>query len=452
MQRAHVLPCLPVHSKPVSRSLAVLFAINILNFYDRQVLGALLEPIRKEFHLSDTQLGTLGTLPIVLYALIGLPLGRLADRASRKKLLAAGVAVWASLTAWGGLAQSYTMLLLSRLGVFVGEATCAPTATSWIGDLFPADRRSRALAIFMLGVPIGGSLSYAISGPVAQAWGWRTALVVAALPAVLLIPALLSLDEPARGASEARPTSAAAPSVWSILSIPTMWWIIASGALVNFNLYALATFFPAFLTRYHGLTVGAAGLWAGIGYAVAGIAGGAIAGAWGDRVIHKRQDGRMRSAAAAALMAAPLALIGIRQPAGGAAASIMLIMAAYGFLNMYYGFVYSAIHDIVAPAVRGTAMSIYFLAMYLCGASFGPLLTGRLSDYLAHAAAHAAGFAVVSETYRAVGLHQAMYVIPVLSAALAFVLYAGSRTIPADMAHAARRNEAGGRAVVQSAR
>jgi MFS family permease len=325
--------------------------------------------------------------------------------------------------------------MFSRLGVYVGEAACAPAATSWIGDLFPAERRSRALAIFMLGVPIGGSLSYAISGPVAQAWGWRAALVVAALPALLLIPALLSLDEPARGASETRRPEAVAPaSVWSILRIPTMWWIIASGALVNFNLYALATFFPAFLTRYHGLSVAQAGLWAGVGYGVAGLAGGLIAGAWGDHVLHKRKDGRMLSASAAALVAAPLALIGIRQPAGGAAASITLIMIAYGFLNMYYGLVYAAIHDIVPPTVRGLTMAIYFLAMYLCGASFGPLLTGRLSDYLAHAAAHAPGSAVVGEAYRAIGLHQAMYMIPVMSAGLALVLYAGSRTIAADMA------------------
>jgi MFS family permease len=431
------------------RSLAVLFAINILNFYDRQVLGALLEPIRKEFHLSDTQLGTLGTLPIVLYALVGLPLGRLADSGSRKKLLAAGVAVWASLTGLGGIVQSYVMLLVSRLGVFVGEAACAPAATSWIGDLFPAERRARALALFMLGVPIGGALSYAISGPAAQAWGWRMALVVAALPAVLLIPALLRLDEPARGASEARPGAATARPVRSILRIPTMWWIIASGALVNFNLYALGTFFPAFLTRYHRLSVGQAGLWAGVGYGAAGVAGGLIAGFWGDRVIHKRKDGRMLSASAAAFVAAPLALMGIRQPAGGAAASIALIMTAYGFLNMYYGLVYSAMHDIVAPAVRATTMAVYFLAMYLCGASFGPLITGRLSDYLARSAAHAAGSAIVGEAYRAIGLHQAMYVIPVMSAALALVLYAGSRTIAADMA---RRDAAGPFTVVQSAR
>ena len=438
-----------MRSKSLQASLAILFLVNVLNFYDRQVLGALLEPIRREFHLSDTELGALGTLPIVLYAFAGLPLGRLADSANRKRLLAAGVAVWASLTGLGGLAKSYLLLLLSRVGVFAGEAACAPTATSWIGDLFPCEQRSRALAIFMLGVPIGGALSYAISGPVAQAWGWRAALVAAAVPAVLLIPALLSLHEPARGASEARSTAAPQPaSATAILRIPTMWWIIASGALVNFNLYALATFFPAFLTRYHGLSVAAAGLWAGVGYGAAGIAGGMIAGAWGDRVIHQRPDGRMLSASCAALVAAPLALAGTLEPAGAAAASIVLIMAAYGFLNMYYGLVYASIHDIVAPALRGTAMAVYFMAMYLCGASFGPLLTGRLSDYLARRAAQAAGSTTLGEIYRAIGLHQAMYVIPALSVGLALVLWAGSRTIARDMA---RRDDPGARALAQPA-
>ena len=124
-------------------------------------------------------------------------------------------------------------------------------------------------------------------------------------------------------------------------------------------------------------------------------------------------------------------------------------MTGYGLLNMYYGLVYAAMHDIVAPQVRGTAMSIYFLAMYLCGASFGPLITGRLSDYLARHAALAAGAVQVGELYRAIGLHQAMYVIPAISMGLAVVLYAGSRTIEADM----RRRDAGGRrTVLQSAK
>ena len=128
-----------------------------------------------------------------------------------------------------------------------------------------------------------------------------------------------------------------------------------------------------------------------------------------------------------------MSFFSIQQPAGSAYSAILFLMAAYGLLNMYYGLVYSAIHDIVAPAHRGTTMAIYFMAMYLCGASFGPVLTGRLSDLMARSAAEAAGSPVVTEVARAIGLHQAMYVIPVLCAALGIVLYAGSRTISADM-------------------
>jgi MFS family permease len=421
-----------VHSKALPRSLAVLFAVNILNFYDRQALGALAEPVRKEFGLNDTQLGALTTMFTLLYALVGVPLGRLADAWSRSKLLALGVAVWTSLTAVGGLATSYGMLMFSRLGVAMGEAVCAPAATSWIGDLFPPARRSRALAVFMLGVPLGAALSYSISGPVAQVWGWRTAMVLAALPGAVLVPVLLMLREPQRGASEDRP-AAVAGSAWALLRIRTLWWMIASGALVNFNLYALGTFLPAFLTRFHGLSVGESGFWSGLGHAAAGVAGGLFAGFWGDRAIRKARQGRMRAAALAALLAAPAALFGISQPAGAAQAALIGIMVAYGLLNMYYGLVYSALQDIVAPGLRGTAMAVYFMAMYLCGASFGPLLTGRLSDWMARRAADAAGSPAVTEAFKAIGLHQAMYVVPALSAALALVLYAGSRTIGADM-------------------
>src|SRR5580704_10314674 len=111
-------------------ALSVLFAVNLLNFYDRQALGPLIEPIRKEFHLTDTQLGLLGTMFLVLYAFVGVPFGRLADSWSRKKLLVLGMLVWSALTGASGFAATYTMLLFTRLGVGVGEAVCAPVGTS----------------------------------------------------------------------------------------------------------------------------------------------------------------------------------------------------------------------------------------------------------------------------------------------------------------------------------
>jgi predicted MFS family arabinose efflux permease len=159
----------------------------------------MLEPLRHELGLSDTELGALPTVFTIVYALAGLPLARLADTGSRRKLLAAGMGLWASLTALGGLAANYWMLLATRLGVGIGEAVCAPTATSWIGDLVPPERRARAMAGFMMAVPVGVMLSFAITGPAAQAYGWRVALALGALPAVVLIPALLGLEEPPRG-------------------------------------------------------------------------------------------------------------------------------------------------------------------------------------------------------------------------------------------------------------
>lgn len=403
------------------RSLAVLFLVNVLNYYDRQALGAVAEPLRREFSLSDAQIGALSTLFIVIYAVAGLPLGRLADTWSRRKLMAIGVTVWAGLTALGASAASYAMLAATRLGVGVGEAVCAPAANSWIGALVPAGQRARAMAGFMMAVPVGVMLSSAITGPAAQAWGWRAALALAAVPAILLVPALLWLKEPEREAGSPGETPAAP---LSLLRIPALAWIAASGIVLNFALYSFSAFLPAFLKRYHGLSVAQAGLWTGIGSGAAGIAGAVLAGVWGDRIIARWSNGRLLLAAGAALAAAPLAFAAIALPAGESTAALALIMPAYGLLQMYYGLVYAAINDIVGPGLRGTAMAAYLMVTYLGGAAFGPLVTGMLSDRLAR---RAAGGSAIGEAARAVGLHQAMFLIPAMALVLAAVLWAGAR-------------------------
>lgn len=415
-------------------SVAVLFAINILNFYDRHVAAALVEPIRKEFNLDDTQIGLLGSAFIWIYAIVGVPLGRIADTASRKKLLGWGIVIWSALTASAGLAATFTFLLFSRIGVGVGEATCAPAATSWLGDLFPPEKRSRILALFMLGVPVGGSLGYFFSGPLAQAFGWRAAMAFAAVPAILLVPALFFLREPERGATEGHAASLARASMWRVLRIPTLWWIIASGALLNFNLYAFATFLPAFLSRVHGLSLANSNIATGVAYLTGGVAGGILAGYLGDSVAQGRKGGRMLCASLMSVIAIPLSCVGILQPAASLLITLIFLGLTYAALTSYYGLVYSAIQDIVAPDQRGATMAIYFMAMYLCGASFGPLLTGKLSDLFAQRAARHAGSATMTEAFRAIGLQQAMLIIPVLCVGLAIVLYIGSRTIVADMA------------------
>jgi len=428
------------HERPTVKSgliasLAILFLINVLNFYDRNVSGALAEPMKAEFGLTDTEIGWLGTGFIMLYAIIGVPLGRMADKGSRKTILMVGLIVWSLLTAANSLAQSYFHLMISRLGVAVGEAVVAPTAASWIGDLFPAEKRSRALAFFMLGVPIGGALAYICSGPAAQAFGWRNALVIAAAPALLLIPALWFLKEPARGASETGKQSAAneSASMWSVLRIPTLWWIIASGALLNFNMYAYGTFLVSLFVRTHQETLASSGLIVGFIYAVGGIAGGSLAGKLGDEIIRKRRDGRMLVAAIVALCGVPLALAGVMQGKGSWIAATAFFTLAYGACNSYYGLVYSSIQDIVPPRLRASTMSIYFMFMYMCGASLGPLLTGVVSDWRAKEAAASLGLAAINAQARAQGLQEAMLMIPVLSFLLSIVLWAGSKTIARDM-------------------
>ncbi len=411
----------------------VLVAINILNFYDRNAPGALVEPMRKEFGLSDTQIGYMGSVFIWIYAIVGVPFGRIADTWSRKKLLAFGVIFWTALTAMAGLATSYPMLLMSRMGVGIGEAVCAPTGTSWLGDLFPAARRARVLALFMLGVPVGGALGFFFSGPIAQAFGWRTAMVVAALPAILLVPALFMLQEPERGASEGIPASKQRVSFRDVLAIPTLWWIIASGVFLNFNMYAIGSFLPAFLARVHGLSVSKSGIATGFTYLIGGVCGGVMAGYLGDRIVQKHKGGRLFIAAVIAAVGAPFAYFGIVQPAGSIVLALACLTVAYGALNTYYGLVYASIQDIVAPTQRGLTMAVYFMAMYLCGASMGPLLTGSLSDRLARRSMVLAGADKMTEAFKAIGLQQAMLIIPVLSLALAVVLYFGSRTITRDL-------------------
>ena len=391
-------------------ALAVLFLVNVLNFYDRMVLGAILEPLRREFGLSDTQLGAMVTLFTLVFAVAGLPAGRMADTRARRGLLAAGIAIWAGLTGLAALATSYAMLLATRLGVGIGEAVCTPAATSWIGDAVPPSRRSRAMAWFMMAVPVGGLLSFAIGGPVAQAYGWRSALAAAAAPALLLAPAVLWLREPPHGAPAAM---AALP--WK--APPGFWWIAASGAAINFALYAFSTFLPAMLTRFHGMTVASAGVWMGIGSGASGIAGALAAGVVGDRVRSK-----LRLTSAIMLVAAAPMFLALRVAPGGAAAAVSLAMTGYGLMQMYYGLVYAAIHDLVPPESRGRAMSVYLLATYLGGASWGPLATGRLSDWLARASG------LGGEPARASGLHGAMYVVPGLAVVLAGILWMADRS------------------------
>ncbi len=421
-------------------ALFVLFAINTMNFFDRQILGAVGEPVRKEFGLSDASLGLLGTAFTLLYAFVGVPLGVLADKIGRRGILSAGVFVWSLMTAASGIAQNYWQIFALRLGVGVGEASCAPAATSLIGDLFPASWRAKALAIFMLGLPVGVALSFAVSGTVAKEYGWRAAFLVAGIPGLLCAVAVLFIKEPKRGATEAHNIGGQrreGSAYLNVLKSPTMIWIILSGAVHNFNMYAIGAFITPFLMRYHGLDIQQANFVSMLVYGLMGAPGLLIGGLIGDVVMKRRKDGRMLLGAGAILLSVPTFYFALGVSKGSTTAFLVLMGIACALMYFYYSTVYSTIQDVTEPASRGTAMAVYFFAMYVLGASLGPYGTGLLSDYFTKQAATFAGVTELSQTalepFRAEGLHTAMYVIPALGIVLTFILLAGSRTVTKEI-------------------
>ena len=443
-------------------ALIVLFAINLMNFFDRQIIGGVGEGIRREWGLSDTALGLLGTVFTLLYAVVGLPLGRLSDRKPRRLILARGVFAWSLLTAASGLTRSFAQLIVARLGVGVGEATCSPASTSLIGDLVPPPSRARAVAIWMLGLPLGLGFANGAGGWILQNWGWRNAFYIAAIPGLLCAVAALLMAEPRRGTQESHAVGErrrAGNPYLLVLSIPTMWWVIVSGALHNFNMYALGAFVAPFLVRFHHMTFVNAGWVAACVYGFSGVVGLTGGGWLADRLIARRVDGRLIVGTAAIVICTPFMFFGLMRPADDVAGFALLMGIGVGVMFAYYSTVYATIHDVVEPSLRGTAMALYFFAMYVLGASMGPVGTGLVSDYFTFQNASAAGaveplpfgslmFAELRslvgeakgfnlralEPFRAEGLHTAMYIVPILAACLALVLFAASRTVTKDVA------------------
>jgi MFS family permease len=437
-------------------ALAVLFAINLLNFYDRLILGAVGESVRKEWELSDKQLGWLGTAFILLYAVIGVPLGRWADRGNRSRILAGGVTAWSLLTGACGLAQSYWQMFGLRLAVGVGEATCAPAANSLIGDLFPARTRARALSIFMLGLPIGHTLCYPISGFMAYNFGWRYAFYVAMVPGLICAVGALMIREPVRGATETLNIGARRREgnpFLLVLGTPTMLWIIISGALHNFNMYAIGSFLTPYMMRVHDTDVKFANNVSMFLFGLAGIPGMILGGMLGDMVIRRWRNGRLLVASTAIAISVPCIYYALGQPngetvflgftMGGWLAFSILFGFGCMMLYVYYGTVYSTIQDVIEPSLRATAMALYFCAMYLIGGAAGPVATGYLSEHFTERAAIADGIDLDSlegssryqaiEPYRARGISDAMYALPLIGLVLAGSLFLGATTVRRDV-------------------
>jgi len=205
-------------------ALAVLFLGYVVNFIDRSILSILLEPIKLDLALTDTQLGMLGGLAFALfYTTLGIPIAAMADRRSRVKILSIAMVIWSAMTALCGLASSFMMLLLARIGVGVGEAGASPPSHSLISDYFPVETRATALSIYALGIPVGTMIGNLVGGWGAEALGWRYTFILVGVPGIFVALIIwFTLREPPRGMADvkvANPDKVAAPNVKEVLSL-----------------------------------------------------------------------------------------------------------------------------------------------------------------------------------------------------------------------------------------
>lgn len=424
--------------------LTLLFAANAFNFFDRSIPGVLGETIRHEFELSDFQLGELATTFSLVFAVAGIPLAWLADTRSRRAVIVAGLGLWTLATGLTGLAWNFPSLAVLRIAVGIGEASFGPAVVSVIADLFAVEKRSRAVALYMLGLPVGLLLSYGLVGPIAHAFGsWRAAFVVSAVPGLFLAVAIwLTVREPARNAATMRRDAGTAeaqggPPIWRVLRTPTLWWTIGSGATLNIAIYATFSFITPTLQRVYGVSLNTAGAYSAVMIGATGIIGLGAGGWVSDRIHRRHRNGRLPFGAGCMALAGAATAYALSRDA--TAITPFVIAYAIGWLlqYQYYTCVYPVLQSIAEPRHRSRVTAVYFACSYCLGGAFGPTIVGHLSDRFAVDAMVAAGASTMGEAFKASGLHDAMYVVPLaLTASAAFLLLATS-TFSRDAARAA---------------
>src|SRR3954454_8014108 len=271
-------------AKPSARRYYVLGLLTIiyaLNFLDRTIFNVLIEPIKKEFALSDTMMGLLAGFGFVLfYSICGIPIARIADRTNRRNIVAVAFAFWSAMTCLCGMAQSVTMMTLARIGVGIGESAGTPASQSIVADLFNKNERPRALGIYAIGTYLGVFLGYFIGGYVNQHYGWRTAFYVAGLPGIALAAVLwLTISEPKRGAqAETFTPETIGPTLGFLASQRTFVILLVGFCLTTYTNYATSAWIPPFLARVHHLSSVEIGTYAGTFKGLCGIAGTLLGG------------------------------------------------------------------------------------------------------------------------------------------------------------------------------
>ncbi len=361
--------------------LAMLVALYTFNFIDRVLIAIVQEPIKKEFGLSDTLLGLLGGPTFaILYTLLGIPIARLAERKNRTTILMIGVGLWSAATAVCGLASSYIMLLLARVGVSVGEASLTPSANSIIGDYFPADRRATAISIYSLGVPFGSALAAIGGGFIAQHLGWREAFYSLGLPGLILAVAFkLTVKEPPRQ-SEAHEMPDFVEALKAMASKPTFWHVSLGAAAAAFTGYGVGQFTNSFFIRTHHLEIFQASLITGTLVGVFGGLGTFVSGFLADRIGKKHPNALAWLPVLGFVVTTPLNMAAYM--VASLPLAVGLLAVALTFQYLYLGSQYSITCAVVHPRMRATAVAVLLLVINMIGYGLGPLVLGMISDLI----------------------------------------------------------------------
>lgn len=386
-----------------SYALGLLMIIYVLNFLDRQVVSILAEPIKQDLGLADWQLGLMTGLAFaVLYTVLGIPIARIAERGDRPLIISLSVALWSGFTVLCGLAQNFTHLVLARIGVGVGESGCTPPALSLISDYVPREQRASAIAVYMLGSPLGSLLGMMIGGLVADVYGWRAAFLVVGAPGLLLaLVAFGTLREPRRALAALRTAQAAAApgfrdALKEIASKRAYRLIVAGVTVKAFISYGSLAFMASFFFRNHAeaLAQGAAGF----GLKSAGLLGVALGVTTGvTAVAGTLLGGRLadhfgrRDLRAYAVIPAVGALLGLPFTLAVLTADSLIVAFALltvpSLLNaLWLGPSYAAVQSLVRPNTRATATAILLFVANLVGLGLGPLAVGVISDLISGAA------------------------------------------------------------------
>ncbi len=368
--------------------LVMLTLVYVFNFVDRQLLVILQESIKKELHLSDTQLGLLsGFTFAIFYVTLGIPIASLADKSSRRNIVALSLSLWSVMTALSGRARNFIQLLLARIGVGVGEAGGSPPAHAMISDYFPPENRATALSVYSTGIYIGILIGFLMGGYLNQHLGWRTAFLVLGIPGVIFsLLFFVTVKEPRRGATDAPAASSNKPHsfvevVRFLYATNTFVWLALATGLHVFCIYGLFNWAPSFLARLHGMKTSQIGVLLGL---ILGIGGaiGTYAGGWLTDYFGKKDKRWYLKIPAYAIIASIFFAAGALFLQNN-----FLSVACLGFCvslhSMYLGPSIAVVHSLVPASMRSLASAILFLVLNLIGLGFGPLTVGMISDLLA---------------------------------------------------------------------